>query len=118
MLFCVICFFFMDTATTDIDTYGHTLSLHDALPIFDDALRARAIEPARARPGIDVVPTLPLHRLQARLGRLGIDSAAYAERTGLALVAEPAWLAFAGPDRFGRALWLQDRKSTRLNSSH
>src|SRR3546814_2351828 len=26
-------FFFMDTATTDIYTYGHTLSLHDALPI-------------------------------------------------------------------------------------
>src|SRR3546814_7658482 len=23
----------MDTATTEIDTYGHTLSLHDALPI-------------------------------------------------------------------------------------
>src|SRR3546814_7771384 len=69
-------------------------------PGIDDALRALAIEPARARPGIDVVPTLPLHRLQARLGRLGIDSAAYAERTGLALVAEPAWLAFAGPDRF------------------
>src|SRR3546814_5503725 len=52
-------------------------------PGIDDALRALAIEPARARPGIDVVPTLPLHRLQARLGRLGIDSAAYAERTGL-----------------------------------
>src|SRR3546814_13790273 len=23
-----------DTATTEIDTYGHTLSLHDALPIY------------------------------------------------------------------------------------
>src|SRR3546814_19855042 len=29
----VICFFFNDTATTEIYTYGHTLSLHDALPI-------------------------------------------------------------------------------------
>src|SRR3546814_13686403 len=28
-------FFFNDTATTEIYTYGHTLSLHDALPIFD-----------------------------------------------------------------------------------
>src|SRR3546814_5797244 len=37
-------------------------------PGIDDALRALAIEPARARPGIDVVPTLPLHRLQARRG--------------------------------------------------
>src|SRR3546814_18882006 len=26
-------FFFNDIATTEIDTYGHTLSLHDALPI-------------------------------------------------------------------------------------
>src|SRR3546814_14220154 len=32
----VMCFFFFfnDTATTEIYTYGHTLSLHDALPIF------------------------------------------------------------------------------------
>lgn len=75
-------------------------------PGIDDALRALELEPARARPGIDVVPTLPLHRLETRLERLGIDRAAYAERTGLALVAEPAWLAFAGRDRFGRALWL------------
>src|SRR3546814_12353997 len=27
-------FFFNDTAATEIYTYGHTLSLHDALPIF------------------------------------------------------------------------------------
>src|SRR3546814_15603350 len=30
---CLILFFFNDTATTVIYTYGHTLSLHDALPI-------------------------------------------------------------------------------------
>src|SRR3546814_15995858 len=28
-------FFLNDTATPEIDTYGHTLSLHDALPISD-----------------------------------------------------------------------------------
>src|SRR3546814_2665409 len=28
-----VCFFFNDPATTEIYTYGHTLSLHDALPI-------------------------------------------------------------------------------------
>src|SRR3546814_11685361 len=28
-----VCIFFNDTATTDIYTYVHTLSLHDALPI-------------------------------------------------------------------------------------
>src|SRR3546814_20231733 len=33
MLF-VSFFFFNDTATTEIYTYGHTLSLHDSLPIF------------------------------------------------------------------------------------
>src|SRR3546814_10991641 len=27
-------FFFHDTATTEIYTFGHTLSLHDALPIY------------------------------------------------------------------------------------
>src|SRR3546814_5761184 len=29
--------FFNDTATTEIYTYGHTLSLHDALPIYNVA---------------------------------------------------------------------------------
>src|SRR3546814_4912912 len=33
-------FFFNDTATTEIYTYGHTLSLHDALPV------ATAVAPA------------------------------------------------------------------------
>src|SRR3546814_17369306 len=30
----VVCVFFNDTATTGIYTYSHTLSLHDALPIY------------------------------------------------------------------------------------
>src|SRR3546814_14254430 len=30
---CIFFFFFNDTATTEIYTYCHTLSLHDALPI-------------------------------------------------------------------------------------
>src|SRR3546814_14022770 len=34
-----LCFFFKDTATTEIYTYCHTLSLHCALPIFDNLLR-------------------------------------------------------------------------------
>src|SRR3546814_8459220 len=33
----VYIFFVYDTATTEIYTYGHTLSLHDALPIFPSA---------------------------------------------------------------------------------
>src|SRR5215211_8190524 len=35
---CSVCFFFNDTATTEI----YTLSLHDALPIRDEAARAVA----------------------------------------------------------------------------
>ena len=48
---------------------------------------------------------LPLDRLEERLEQLGLDHA-YAERTGLELVAEPDWLAFAGFDRYRRPLWL------------
>src|SRR3546814_13885475 len=33
-------FFFNETATTEIYTYGHTLSLHDALPISSRASRS------------------------------------------------------------------------------
>ncbi len=59
--------------------------------------------PARA-PG-----TLPLHRLHERLHErlqaLGIDDG-YAQRTGLARVAEPDWLLLADFDRYRRPLWL------------
>lgn len=53
----------------------------------------------------DLVPTLPLDRLHERLHTLGLDDG-YGERSGLPLVAEPAWLAFAGFDRYRRPLWL------------
>src|SRR6056297_1048521 len=33
---CFVFFFFNDPATTEIYTYWHTLSLHDALPIYPD----------------------------------------------------------------------------------
>jgi D-alanyl-D-alanine carboxypeptidase len=51
--------------------------------------------------------TLPLDRLDERLQALGIDAASYGERTGLALVAEPGRLEFAGFDRYRRPLWLR-----------
>ncbi|KLJ01646.1 M15 family metallopeptidase [Luteimonas sp. FCS-9] len=53
--------------------------------------------------------TLPVARLQTRLDGLGIDAHDYAARTGLPLVPEPAWLAFAGVDRYRRPLWLEAR---------
>jgi len=52
-------------------------------------------------------PDLPLSQVEACLDALGLDADAYAARTGLPLVAEPAWLAFAGLDRYRRPLWLE-----------
>ena len=49
--------------------------------------------------------------LVERLHALGLDEAAYAQRTGLALVAEPCTLAFAGRDRYGRPLWLRHARA-------
>ncbi|GAB6197385.1 M15 family metallopeptidase [Lysobacter xanthus] len=71
-------------------------------PGLDGALRALATAgtPQRHR-------DLPLARLAARLGRLGLDAAAYEARTGLSTVAEPSALAFAGRDRYRRPLWLR-----------
>src|SRR5688572_32323914 len=67
------CFFFNDTATTEI----YTLSLHDALPISPYA--------------IGVTGRAVIRELQVRGGQIAI---------------------------FGSGGRIQDRKSTRLNSSH
>src|SRR3712207_7043028 len=85
-----MCFFFNDTATTEI----YTLSLHDALPIFParegvDRRRPRLV----GRPSGDPPPP----RAQARA----------ALRGGRSLT--------RGRGPLGRGA---DRKSTRLNSSH
>ncbi len=73
-------------------------------PGVDAALDALARHAAQPRQ-FDTGP-LPLQGLQERLDLLGLDADAYSARTGLALVAEPATLQFAGRDRYGRALWL------------
>src|ERR671913_136307 len=49
--------------------------------------------------------TRPLFGLLDGLHALGLDES-YGERTGLALVAEPCNLSFAGRDRYRRPLWL------------
>lgn len=69
------------------------------------ALTALQHAPLARRNGLDTVGTLPLQRLRDRLERLGLDDG-YGARTGLSLIPEPAWLAFAGRDRYGRPLWL------------
>ena len=73
----------------------------------DHALDALEAMPMHGCNGIEHVGELTLHRLQERLLSLGIDEDEYAARTRLELVAEPDWLAFAGFDRWRRALWLR-----------
>src|SRR3546814_5967132 len=51
MFECVIPCFFNDTATTEIYTYGHTLSLHDALPIYGPLSRKSCSSPMDSRRG-------------------------------------------------------------------
>jgi D-alanyl-D-alanine carboxypeptidase len=88
------------------------------LATFDDAGLQPLVPALRSEPGLEQAlraldaasrsghaAVLPLAGLQQRLGRLGIDDA-YADRTGLALVAEPVRLDFAGLDRYQRPLWL------------
>ena len=76
-------------------------------PGLEAALDAIDALPMHARSGPEHGGELPLHRLHERLDTLGIDEMDYARRTGLALVAEPDRLAFAGFDRYRRPLWLR-----------
>jgi len=72
----------------------------EALDAMDGTLRAASNPYAQQDSA-----TLPLARLQERLESLGVE-AGYADRTGLALIAEPRRLALAGFDRYRRPLWL------------
>jgi D-alanyl-D-alanine carboxypeptidase len=82
-----------------VPNLGHEPGIDEA----EDAIDER---PEHHRAGIERVYALPLERLQERLDALDLDADAYAERTGLSLVPEPDWLAFAGFDRYRRPLWL------------
>src|SRR3712207_7597128 len=81
-------FFFNDTATTEI----YTLSLHDALPIFDQGGLACAVRSDNAQ---------DLARPDAERDAVDGDDAAEPHR-----------------DVVHHELGPEDRKSTRLNSSH
>src|SRR3546814_11707657 len=90
-----IMFFFNVAATTEIYTYLHPLSLHDALPISEGCLGLRGASGGR--------------RDRVGLARLR-SSARHARRR------RRAWRL---PGRGqARASATTDRKSTRLNSSH
>ena len=75
-------------------------------PGIDAALSALAVKHTLPTASTFGSGTLPLDRLQHCLQQIGIRDD-YAHRTGLALVAEPTVLAFAGFDRYRRALWLR-----------
>src|SRR3546814_379456 len=51
-------FFFNDTATTEIYTYGHTLSLHDALPITWSDIASRTVADVGSLPSAIVRTTM------------------------------------------------------------
>ena len=70
------------------------------------ALHALATHRDGGRPATRAPAALPLSQLHQRLEALDLDADAYAADTGLPLVPEPAWLAFAGVDRYRRPLWL------------
>src|SRR3712207_7631590 len=84
-----VCFFFNDTATTEI----YTLPLHDALPIFD------ALAAPGARLAVRVEPTDGAREVALRI----------VFPRGSAAEAWPRLAAYGAQG---------DRKSTRLNSSH
>src|SRR3546814_11031939 len=108
--------FLNDTATTDIYTYLHPLSLHVALPIWpgvdpDRVVRALtrrqrrggAGERGRTRAAVVLLAALPAGRRLHRRGRghrVALDYQCRLRR------------------RDGAAVGQGDRKSTRLNSSH
>src|SRR3546814_19850394 len=80
-----ICFCFKDTATTEVETYWHTLSLHDALPISDPAsLTAGFDQPRRVGGSGSGVRSLP--RRTVVVGQKARDgSAARAASAGASL---------------------------------
>lgn len=71
----------------------------DPRPLTRLLQRARSIPLPPPRP-------LPCPSLRRQWSSLGLDAGRYMQCTGLTLMPEPDWLAFAGFDRYRRALWL------------
>src|SRR3546814_14490077 len=99
----VVCFFFNESATTEISTYWHTLSLPAALPI----CRVPAEQGRLVRVG--------RRRGRCRGGR-GLRRRRGLQRDAV----RRSGTGFPDPQRDPRDVQEggQDRKSTRLNSSH
>src|SRR3546814_20568837 len=101
-------FFFNDPATTEIYTSGHTLSLHDARPIFPTLKRMFVFPIAYS----DHTPGWDMDLAAVALGANLVEKTISEDRTTRSvehvMSIEPAEMA-----RF-----IADRKRTRLNSSH
>src|SRR3546814_12899343 len=116
MVFCAAVFFFCnDTATTEIYTYCHTLSLHDALPISSDQYDVMT----RMAHDLGIVGCFP-RDVPGPMG--GQDRVEMEGLRGLDAGQAVAVHDFPGAGRFvpdeGIGDGQGDRKSTRLNSSH
>src|SRR3546814_7637038 len=116
-----MCVFFNDTATTEIYTYGHTLSLHDALPICRIPIDARQQAGGAARCLNDVVIGLKvrIRTVPSEAGAMDIDDAGFDRAASVIIEAEPRdRLAADVVEKDVGGGDQADRKSTRLNSSH
>src|SRR3546814_16583874 len=116
IFFSTVCFFLKYPATTDIYTYGPTLSLHGALPIYPG-------RPAAPGPGATCRQGARCARADASRGLSPAGRAATSRAMKrlvvLLTLLVAAWaLSVAGPVAGPVAAQSGDRKSTRLNSSH
>src|SRR3546814_12304632 len=98
-------FFFNDTATTEIYTYGHTLSLHDALPI-------SAVAPKQTAPAPSPLPRLAQNPWMARY------RCEPSQPSPPQVPTPEAHKSHGATAPAPRTALTPDRKSTRLNSSH
>src|SRR6187551_2160770 len=122
------CFFFNDTATTDIYTTHNTLSLHDALPITPRSLPAIARASSRAR-GSTRSSAATSSRSEEHTSELpSLCVSSYAvfclKKKNAAPVGGPVgrrWRALrpaGGADHRGRVLFFNDTGTTEIYTTH